>query len=76
MMLGKGLRKLIHAAAEKGYSVVINPDCIEITSDTASELAGVGICIFGNGLAVRKDAGRDEVKTIRTQKNMRQVLDI
>jgi hypothetical protein len=76
MILGKGLCKLINAAAEKGYSVVIKPDCIEITSDAASELAGVGICIFGNGLAVRKDAGRDEVKTIRTQKNMRQVLDI
>lgn len=76
MILGKGLRKLIKAAADKGYSVVINPDCIDITSDATSELDGVGICIFGNGLAVRNDAGGDELKTIRTQKNMRQVLDI
>lgn len=76
MILGKGLRKLIKAAADKGYSVVINPDCIEISSDAESELEGVGICILSNTSAVRKDVGKDEIKTIRTQKNMRQVLGV
>lgn len=76
MVLGKGLRRLIKAASDKGYSIVINPDCIEITSDVAGKLEGVGICIFGNALAVRNDMGSDEVKSIRTQKNMRQVLGI
>lgn len=72
-MARKGIEKLISEAGQKGYSVNRKGDRIEIAKPGRKMIS---LVILPDGTAYRGDVDLTITKTIRTQKQMKEVLGL